>query len=631
MKPFFRMFFCCACVIFLGTGCVFNSREISVSQDDSLGKQRDYFRNELTNPDGLALESENFLRGNLMQDDYGKNPRATLTKLNEYYDISGNPKYLIIAADLCRYLATQNDETEAIRYHLSNYHYCTSFTRAQRKAYLAGEANPTYDFASAQCAQDYNEACCGIFSFLKKRNLLDSNSITLHDVEGHEFILASPIFRLSVPREAIEDFSLCASYTVKNLMQQNRQPGVGVPLVAKVKLKQWYSSLKTPKGLTIPVTLLIKREKSASGEVFLRLVFVDTGMQETFQMDMEDSNKMQCSMALDFSTPLGCFLNDLPERNLLSQMLNPFDQEATDGLYMVEPYQPNKIPVVFIHGLMSSPETWVQMINSLKNDPSIRKRYQFWFFSYSTGTPVLFSAKKLREALFAAQKEFCTTPEATANFNKMVLVGHSMGGLLTRLMLQKDRYYMFEHILNTPWEQIKAKLQPEDLKLAEAYTNPTLPFVHRAVFMAVPHRGAEMAKSMIAQLGIRLIKLPASFLSKEGTIKRVAKELNSNITLNTKNRFFTGIDNLNPDSPFALALSDSPMKEDLTYHCVIGNSKEDGVPGGSDGIVPYWSSHLDNAASELVVKSDHSVHRRPAAIQELLRILRLHLKSEDQK
>jgi len=622
----------CFAVMLLLSGCVFSSREVTVSQSDSPAQQREYFRNELINPDGLALESENFLRGNLMQNDFGKNPRATLNKLNEYYKISGNAKFLIIAADLCRYLAARSPENEAIRYHLASYYYCTSFARAMNARSVDEESKLTYDFTSTQALQDYNEACCGIFSFLRDRNLLDNDAIQLCDVEGHSFVMGKPIFQLSIPREAIEDFSLCASYTVDNLMQINRQPGLGVPLVAKVKLKQWYSSLKTPKGLTIPVTLLVKRETNAAGEETLRLVFIDTGVQEILQMDVANFGNMKCAMALDFSTPLACFLNELPKRNLLGMMLDAFDQESTDGLYMVEPYQPGKIPVVFIHGLMSSPETWVQMINSLKNDPSIRKRYQFWFFSYSTGAPVSLSAKKLRNALFAAQKEFCTTPEGVANFNRMVLVGHSMGGLLTRLMLQKEPHYILEHITKMPWSEITAKLQPEEIKLLESFSYVTLPFVHRAVFMAVPHRGAEMAKSLIATLGVYLIKLPASILKQEAVIKRIMHTVRPELMLEKmRNRFYTGIDNLDPDNRFVRALGSSPMKDDLVYHCVIGNKKEGGVPGNSDGVVPYWSSHLDDAASELVVKSDHSVHRRPEAIQELLRILLLHLKSVDGK
>jgi len=621
----------------LCSGCLFSSREVTVSCHDSLDAQREYYRNELISHDGLTLESENFVCGNQLKDDLQDDPAMVLKKLNEFFEVSGNPKYLLIAADLCRYLATQVDEEESIRYHLSSFYYCTSYFRYHRKnnktddSRFESDRTFSHDVTISQGLQCYDEACSGIFTYLRKRNILDAASVSLRDREGREFVLEKPEFRLSMSRESIEDFSLCASYEVKDLMQINREPGVGVPLVATVKEKQWYSSLKTPKGLTIPVTFFIERGDMVSGTIPMRLRFIDTYRQEVFDGTVGDFPRVNVRMALDFSTPLACFLSNATEKNLLSRMLSD-REESDDGLYMIEPYQPNKIPVVFVHGLMSSPETWVQMINALKNDPTVRSRYQFWFFYYTTGAPVILSAHKLRTALLAAEKEFCTTPEAKENFNKMVLVGHSMGGLLTRLMVQKDPHYLFETLYNTPWDQIKSKLQKEEFELLDAYSPYSLPFVHRVVFMAVPHRGANMARAFIGRLGAWCITLPESLLNKESVLERIDKKLNPEQIERKKklmNRFYTGIDNLDPENPFVLANGNSELKDDLVYHSVIANIERDGAPDGSDGTVPYWSSHLDNAASELIVKSDHGVQRKPAAMQELLRILLLHLKSAE--
>ena len=57
------------------------------------------------------------------------------------------------------------------------------------------------------------------------------------------------------------------------------------------------------------------------------------------------------------------------------------------GLYFLQPYDPDRIPVVFVHGLISTPFDWVQTINGLQADPEIRKHYQFWIFAYPTGNP----------------------------------------------------------------------------------------------------------------------------------------------------------------------------------------------------------------------------------------------------
>ena len=91
---------------------------------------------------------------------------------------------------------------------------------------------------------------------------------------------------------------------------------------------------------------------------------------------------------------------------------------------------------------------------------------------------------------------------------------------------------------------------------------------------------------------------------------------------------FTGLNDLDPDSAFIQALGSSRIKEGVIYHSIIGDREQADHAGGSDGVVPYSSSHLNGAASEVIVRSGHSVHRSPAAMRELLRILLLHLREE---
>jgi len=214
-----------------------------------------------------------------------------------------------------------------------------------------------------------------------------------------------------------------------------------------------------------------------------------------------------------------------------------------------------------------------------------------------------------------------------------VLVGHSMGGLITRLLLQKDPHYFAEKITGCSWETINKDLTPEDRRAMDAIICLTpLPFVHRAIFLSVPHRGSAMADWWLAHFGSRITQLPDT-VTKHGRLARhiVRKYVTKDNKLpeNLRNQFYTGLDNLEPDSVFIKGVKDSPLKDDLVYHSIIGDTEMANRPGGTDGVVPYFSSHLDGAASELIVKSGHSSHRSPAAIQEILRILLLHL--EEQK
>jgi len=632
----FAMLAMAAAWLLLTSCTMFRSREVTVGTA-SASEKHQYYHEDSFSREGLSFESENFLRGNMEQDDFSKDPEDTLHRLNDYYEISDDPKFLRIAADFCNSSAAkEKDEETAIRCHLSALYYsCKAFF------VLMGMDVSSYEFSSFRLIQIYNDSCCGIFKYLKSHELLANDSFGLSDLEGRRYFFEVPRYRLSVPVESIEEFTLCSDYIVKALMQKNRQSGLGVPLVGWVVPQQLHKSLKTPDGLTIPVTLTMELTESDSRNLKVKLNYLDTSLQETIPMELDSITAENWPLALDFSTPLACFLDSLPDRDLLSVMLEPDSQEDRSGLYLIEPYQPGKIPVVFIHGLLSSPNTWVQMINSLKNNPVIRKRYQFWFYSYSSGAPVLASAGNLRKALLAAREELATTPETLASFDKMVLVGHSMGGLVTRTLLQDDPHYILEQVTHHTWDELCSALSPEELELAEDYAVlPALPFVHRAVFMAVPHKGSEMAQMSIARLGSRIVQLPQALLDKVPVFFGMLLKLNEDDDENVERlrsigglgedarKTFTGLNDLDPDSSFIRALGSSRIKEGVIYHSIIGDRERADHAGGSDGVVPYSSSHLDGAASEVIVRSGHSVHRSPAAMRELLRILLLHLREE---
>ena len=627
-----------ASALLLMTSCSFiQSREVTISPASAAEKES-YYQDEAFSREGLSFESENFLRGNMEQDDLKENPEVTLHKLNVYYDISEDPKFLRIAADYCRWIAMESDDEEfAVRAHLSALYY----VRAAYAARMRTRGNASgYDFSDFRMMQIYNDSCRGIFSFLKSHKLLANNSYSLLDMEDRRYFFEAPHYHLSVPDDTVEDFTLCSDYSVNALMQKNRQPGVGIPLVGQVAQQDHYHVLKSPQGLTIPVTLVVGLRESDSHVMEVTMNYLDTSLEETAPKEFEFLVAANWPLALDFSTPLACFLNSLPNRNLISVMVESDNQEEESGLYLIEPYQPDKIPVVFIHGLMSSPDTWVQMINSLKNDPVIRNRYQFWFYSFSSGVPVMATAGNLRKVLLAAREELGTTPEALANFDKMVLIGHSMGGLVSRTLLQKDPHFIVEQVTHRNWDEITSLLTPEELDVVEEYAViPALPFVNRVVFMAVPHRGSEMAKWSLTRYGSKLVNLPKVLREKMPIFGRVFQKLNKNTEEIEKLRrarketgedhSITGLHDLDPDSLFIQALSESPMKDGLVYHSIIGDTERSDHPGGSDGVVPYSSSHLDNAASEVIVHSGHSIHRSPGAMQELLRILLLHLREEE--
>ena len=210
-------------------------------------------------------------------------------------------------------------------------------------------------------------------------------------------------------------------------------------------------------------------------------------------------------------------------------------------------------------------------------------------------------------------------------FDRMVIVGHSMGGLLSKTTIMDPEERLKEFMLQGFRKDRLAGIDKKQLAfLDEFWQFKSLPFVKRVIFIAVPHRGSSFARTWIGRLGSYLVELPGKFVDR---IKNIAEFILVERSGNIRDMIPTGIDNLDPESRVLQALAKVPFVKGVPYHSIIGNTKKGGVPGGTDGIVPYTSSHLDGAQSELIVKCGHSAQQNPLAIQEVRRILLLHLSS----
>jgi hypothetical protein len=154
-----------------------------------------------------------------------------------------------------------------------------------------------------------------------------------------------------------------------------------------------------------------------------------------------------------------------------------------------------------------------------------------------------------------------------------------------------------------------------------------LPFVKRVIFVAAPHRGSELVTGFVEGMARSFIKISSEHKERGDLILdklfKQAKKSDYRFTRRTRG-LVTGVDNLSPKDPTLQLAVDLPFPTNITYHSIIGNKKEPGVAGGSDGVVPYWSSHLDGAETEVIVKSGHNAHTHPLAIEEIKRILREH-------
>ena len=323
-------------------------------------------------------------------------------------------------------------------------------------------------------------------------------------------------------------------------------------------------------------------------------------------------------LAADFTSVTSLSVStDRPDRLGFSRLIRPERYAKTARLIPAQPYDPNRIPVLLVHGLDSSPVTWFPMYQELMRDPVIRKNYQFWFFSYPSGYPYPYSALLLRQELERVRRKH-------PDHKDIVLVGHSMGGVINRLILLSPGDRIWRSYFGKPPSETELKGESRQI-LEDALVFNAQPNVSRAVFFSAPHRGSELAIDWIGRLGSRLVHTPALFADIRDSVVNTLKEDDAASHLN---RPANSIDTLSPDDHFVLVTKDLPIAGGVPYHSVMGNRGKS-VPKeeSSDGVVAYWSSHVDGARSERLVPSGHSSHAHPEGIEELHRILLLHLES----
>lgn len=300
-----------------------------------------------------------------------------------------------------------------------------------------------------------------------------------------------------------------------------------------------------------------------------------------------------------------------------------FDNLGADGkqratLALGEPYRPGKIPVVLVHGTASSVGRWAAMLNRLINDPRIARRYQFWFFTYDTGNPLGYSAMLLRDALEKAVQRL--DPDGQdPELRRMVVIGHSQGGLLAKLLVIDSGTRLWDTSFTRPLDELDVSEKTREFLRRTWFVEP-LPYVERVIFLATPHRGSYLTLTRVSQWIAGLIKLPFTVMG--ATADLITR--NRDAMVDPSVRPVTSLDQMNPMSKYLRTLAAIPIAPGVHAHSIVAVKGDGPVGDGDDGVVQYASAHLDGVESELVVRSDHSVQWAPDAIEEVRRILLLH-------
>ncbi|MDQ0072305.1 triacylglycerol esterase/lipase EstA (alpha/beta hydrolase family) [Variovorax boronicumulans] len=348
-----------------------------------------------------------------------------------------------------------------------------------------------------------------------------------------------------------------------------------------------------------------------------RIVVFDPYRTSTTRLAEQD-----VPLAANFTSGYGLWLarSDFA-RQALRSLFGSADGLTKPRIYLMQPYDPNRRTVIMLHGLASSPEAWINVANEVLGDETLRRNYQIWQVYYPTNAPLAINNFAIRQAITETLAHFNPTGKAEASRN-ITLIGHSMGGVLSRLLVSSSGDKLWDTILSS-YPMHGAQQQRMEQRLAPYLRFEPLPQVSDAIFIASPHRGTPFANNRIARWVANLITLPVAML---GQLNDVSREL-MRIAPAKQDigplRIPNSIDNLSDRDAFVQMSSDLPMNPRVRFHSIIGNDTPGVVQAlSSDGIVPYESAHLDGAASELVLRSAHSVQENPLAILEIRRILR---------
>jgi len=475
----------------------------------------------------------------------------------------------------------------------------------------------------------YDRAVRGVLSYLAKKKW-DNQAIPRFDSGiGRTYSLAvAEGAHVEDPNEygSIEPAS---SIGLEGLTNRHRRSGIGVSLVACRKrrdddgLEEYLPRV----GTCLPLTALVRfPDKGCQGaECQARFELINSSTTETYE-----TPHGTLPLAADFTAPLAAVVQKTGLGGwdgLFDAIQGNEDLLKNTGFYTLEPYDAGKIPLVTVHGLFSNPLTWLDVHNELMGDPIVRKHFRVWHYLYPTNLPILENAKTFRVKLDELHSYLAAHTSRDSSQRGMVVIGHSMGGLLTRSAVV-DSTPLMEYFLEDPKRLSKIDRDAADAVRSYLEFKPK-PYIDRVVFVAVPHRGSSIADNWVGNIGRWLLSLPKTIVQKTVHVAREARNvLRPELQTAFDAGQSTSISGLSEKSPALQGLSRTTVASSIPFHSIIGDRGRGDTPNSSDGVVVYLSSHVDGAQSELIVPADHTAHAHPQALLEIRRILRLHVDAQ---
>ena len=421
-------------------------------------------------------------------------------------------------------------------------------------------------------------------------------------------------------RDLVE-FVPVAELRVRGLRARHRRPGIGAPLAARAVVtdsgQQLTDYLGSNARTAVTALLRIEDARRQLSEPVIQgaLEVYSDAAQRTVAIDgrevpLEGEPTAALAWTLSESPKWrlerrGFFFGDLLRR------------ELPTSLTFEEPFRRGRIPVVLVHGTVSSPGRWADMLNDLLNDARVGDRFQFWLFSYATGGPIPYSAMLLRDALTEAVAQL--DPEGTdPALREMVVIGHSQGGLLVKMTAVDSGQRFWGALSRKPIDELELTGPTREL-LERALVVHPLPFVRRVIFIATPHGGSSFTTNIFVQTLARFVTLPVDVLGATADLLEGNRDA---LLVDPRGPRFGSVYGMRPGRPFLEALAATPIAPGIAAHSIIPVKGDSAGDNATDGVVTFRSARIDGVESELVIPfSGHSVQGHPLAVEEVRRIL----------
>jgi len=264
----------------------------------------------------------------------------------------------------------------------------------------------------------------------------------------------------------------------------------------------------------------------------------------------------------------------------------------------------------------------MDMAEAINNNPSLRKKYQLWYYFYPTGTPWIVSSSEFRKSYRKLIKTLDPNKN-DANIQKTVLIGHSMGGLIARVSVSQPGETLHKAYLGS-------------IPLAKVFNDSELKKIHdyfhykpltepaKVIYLATPHRGSKIADGLIGWMTIKLITIPTFILQQTTDVLTPGQRARKNLPDHTKKLLSTGessVNQLQPSNPSLIALNRMPIRNGVATYSVIGDIGQPLFKLETDGVVSYHSSHIKDSKAEFIIPANHDICGQKKAIQAVIQIL----------